>query len=258
MSRHQALQDRLSAIEAQLSLTITQQPLARRPRRHDAADPVSPVLQALLTEVLPGAQVLDWRQDSGGHAGRMAAEGLVYRFRVDGAGVAYRPAWDGVQQRGWELRSDSFLELRAPVARMDFRRGNGAATGQKRKCSAGYGCGSACISLQKECRITPGSAIGKARLRRLQQLAAAGDKAAQATAAQVSASRGAMAAERQKERNTARVEKLLARPEIAEYLRTGKLPQASASTEPGTVRNMKAGEIAFDPGRFQYKLNAKV
>jgi hypothetical protein len=256
MSRHQALQDRLSAIEAQLSLTITQQPLARRPRRHDAADPVSPVLQALLTEVLPGAQVLDWRQDSGGHAGRMAAEGLVYRFRVDGAGVAYRPAWDGVQQRGWELRSDSFLELRAPVARMDFRRGSGAATGQKRKCSAGYGCGSACISLQKECRITPGSAIGKARLRRLQQLAAAGDKAAQATAAQVSASRGAMAAERQKERNTARVEKLLARPEIAEYLRTGKLPQASASTEPGTVRNMKAGEIAFDPGRFQYKLNA--
>jgi hypothetical protein len=256
MSRHQSLQDRLSAIEAQLSLSTTCQAMVRSPRRHDAADPVSPLLQALLAEVLPGAQMLDWRQDGGGHTGRMAAEGLVYRFRVNGFGVAYRPAWDGVQQRGWELRSDSFLELRAPAARMDFRRGTGAAAGQKRKCSAGYGCGSACISLQKECRITPGSAIGKARLRRLQQLANAGDRAAQATAAQVSASRGAVAAERQTQRNTARVEKLLARPDIAEYLRTGKLPQASASTEPGTVRTMKPGEIAFDPGRFQYKLNA--
>lgn len=257
MSRYQALQDRLTAIEAQLAFRSGPGPLSRPTRRHDAADPVSPMLQSLLAEVLPGAQLLDWRQDRGGHAGRMAADGLVYRFRVDGDGVGYRPAWEGVQQRGWELRSDSFLELRAPAARMDFRRGSGAATGQKRKCSAGYGCGSACISLQKECRITPGSAIGKARLRRLQQLANAGDKAAATTASQVSASRGSLAAERLKERNTARVEKLLARPEIAEYLRTGKLPQsASASTEPGTVRTMKPGEIAFDPGRFQYKINA--
>lgn len=270
MSRHQSLQDRLSAIEAQLTLPASRLPLphrsgARLPGalRHDAADQVSPVLQALLAEVLPGAMVLDWRQDAGGHAGRMAADGLVYRFRVDRAGVGYRPAWDGVQQRGWEMRSDSFLELRAPrlrpaAARMDFRQGRGlAAAGQKRQCSAGYSCGAACISLQKECRITPGSAIGKARLRRLQQLAAAGDKAAEATASQVSAARGVAAGERQKERNAKRVEKLLARPEIAEYLRTGKLPQAAgSSTEPGTVRNMKPGEVVFDPGRFQYKLHA--
>jgi hypothetical protein len=269
MSRHQALQERLKLIEAQVSLSSNRQviphpaaqpPGALRPRdfRQDAADPVSPVLQALLAEVLPGALMLDWRQDASGHAGRMVAEGLVYRFRVDGAGVGYRPAWEGVQQRGWELRSDSFLELRAPAARMDFRRsGAGAARGQKRKCSTGYSCGNACISLQKECRITPASAMGKARLRRLQQLAAGGDKAAEATASQVSASRGAAALERQKERNTRRVEKLLARPEIAEFLRTGKLPQAaSASTEPGTVREIKPGEVVFDPGRFQYKLNA--
>lgn len=260
MSRHQALQERLNAIEAQLALPAppsARQSLSRRVRRRDAADPVSPLLQALLAEVLPGAHVLDWRQAGGGHAGRMAADGLVYRFRVDGDGVGYRPAWDGVQQRGWEIRSDSFLELRDPAARMDFRKGNGATAGQKRKCTAGYSCGAACISLQKECRIAPGSAIGKTRLRRLQQLAGAGDKASEATAAQVSAARGVAAGERQKERNAKRVEKLLARPEIAEYLRTGKLPQAaSASTEPGTVRNMKPGEIAFDPGRFQYKLNA--
>jgi hypothetical protein len=262
MNRHHALQERLAAIEAQLALRPTGRPLPSLTRRYDAADAVSPVLQALLAEVLPGAMVLDWRQDTGGHAGRMAADGLVYRFRVDGGGVSYRPAWDGVLQRGWEMRSDSFLELRDPAlylaSRMDFRGGKAEATAkQKRKCTTGYSCGASCISLQKECRITPGSAIGKARLRRLQQLAAAGDKAAAATVSQVKASRGAMASERQKERNVRRVEKLLARPEIAEYLRTGKLPEAaSASTEPGTVRNMKPGEIVFDPTRFQYKINA--
>lgn len=41
----------------------------------------------------------------------------------------------------------------------------------KRKCSTGYGCGATCISLQKECRTRPGSAIGKERLKRLMALA---------------------------------------------------------------------------------------
>lgn len=44
----------------------------------------------------------------------------------------------------------------------------------KRKCSTGYGCGSTCISLRKECRTRPGSAIGKERLKRLLSLAAGG------------------------------------------------------------------------------------
>lgn len=255
MSLHQALQDRLSAIEAQLPVSTA---LPRRPMalRHDAADRVSPVLQQLLAEVLPGALVLDWRQDGAGHAGRMAADGLVYRFRVDAEGVGYRPAWEGVLQRGWELRSDSFLQLRTPGSRMDFRRTR-AGSGQKRKCATGYGCGNACISLQKECRIAPRSAIGKGRLRRLQQLAAAGNQSAGNTASQVMASRGAAAAALQKDRTTQRVQKLLERPEIAEFLRTGKLPAtANSSTEPGTVREMKPGEIGFDPSRFQYKINA--
>jgi hypothetical protein len=224
--------------------------------RHDAGDRVSPVLQQLLAEVLPGALVLDWRQEGAAHAGRMAADGLVYRFRIDAEGVGYRPAWEGVLQRGWELRSDSFLQLRAPGSRMDFRRTR-VGSGQKRKCATGYGCGNACISLQKECRIAPRSAIGKGRLQRLQQLAAAGDQSAGKTASQVQASRGAAAAALQKDRTTQRVQKLLERPEIAEFLRTGKLPAtANSSTEPGTVREMKPGEIGFDPSRFQYKLNA--
>lgn len=42
----------------------------------------------------------------------------------------------------------------------------------RRRCSTGYGCGSACISLRKECRTTPGAAIGKQRLQRLLALAA--------------------------------------------------------------------------------------
>jgi hypothetical protein len=257
MSRHQALQDRLSAIEAQLFVAPARQAPTHRPARlrHDAADGVSPVLQQLLAEVLPGALVLDWRQDGAVHAGRMAADGLVYRFRVDATGVGYRPAWDGIGERGWSLRSDSFLQLRG--VRNDFRRRRGG-TGQKRKCTTGYGCGSACISLQKECRISPSSAIGKGRLRRLQQLAAAGDQSAGSTASQVMASRGAAAAALQKDRTTQRVQKLLERPEIAEFLRTGKLPSggANSSTEPGTVREMKPGEIGFDPSRFQYKINA--
>jgi hypothetical protein len=44
----------------------------------------------------------------------------------------------------------------------------------RKKCSTGYGCGSACISLRKECQITPRSAIGKERMKRLLALAAGG------------------------------------------------------------------------------------
>jgi hypothetical protein len=44
----------------------------------------------------------------------------------------------------------------------------------RKKCSTGYGCGSACISLRKECQITPRSAIGKERMKRLLELAAGG------------------------------------------------------------------------------------
>jgi hypothetical protein len=44
----------------------------------------------------------------------------------------------------------------------------------KRKCITGYGCGSSCISLRKECRTTPRSAIGKERMKRLLKLAAGG------------------------------------------------------------------------------------
>ena len=44
----------------------------------------------------------------------------------------------------------------------------------RRKCSTGYSCGATCISLRKECRTSPGSTIGKDRLKRLLALAAGG------------------------------------------------------------------------------------
>jgi hypothetical protein len=44
----------------------------------------------------------------------------------------------------------------------------------RRRCTTGYGCGSTCISLRKECRTSPRSAIGKERLKRLLALAGGG------------------------------------------------------------------------------------
>jgi hypothetical protein len=64
----------------------------------------------------------------------------------------------------------------------------------KRKCTTGYGCGAACISLRKECRTSPSSTIGKQRLRRLLAIAA-GEKAKQRGIAPVKATEAsAMAA----------------------------------------------------------------
>lgn len=44
----------------------------------------------------------------------------------------------------------------------------------RKKCTTGYGCGAACISIRKECRTSPGSSIGKERLKRLLALAGGG------------------------------------------------------------------------------------
>jgi len=41
----------------------------------------------------------------------------------------------------------------------------------RKKCSVGYGCGNTCITVRKECLVTPRSAIGKQRFKRLLALA---------------------------------------------------------------------------------------
>lgn len=232
--------------------------------RRDSVDPVALLLGQILAEQLPGAQVLDWdRHPKGITAGRVASEGLVYRFRCDSASVGYRPAWEGIDERQWELRSEGFLLARDPSMRMDFR-GKGLKFEQqrsKRQCSKGYGCGSACISLNKECRVNPKTAISKARLRQLQALAQEGDATAAALAQELQMQRDAKAKGLQEGRQTDRLKKMLEDPRVAEMVRTGKVPAAegaaaSGAPKPGEVRNVKPDEIEVDPDRFQYKMAA--
>jgi hypothetical protein len=233
--------------------------------RRDSVDPVAQLLGQILAEQLPGAQVLDWdRHPKGITAGRVASEGLVYRFRCDSASVGYRPAWEGIDERQWELRSEGFLLARDPSMRMDFRGGKGLKFEQqrsKRQCSKGYGCGSSCISLSKECRISPKSAISKARLKQLQALAKEGDSTAAARAQELQMQRDAKAKGLQEGRQTDRLKKMLEDPRVAEMVRTGKVPTAEGGAaagppKPGDVRNVKPGEIEVDPDRFQYKMAA--
>jgi hypothetical protein len=234
--------------------------------RRDSVDPVAQLLGQVLGEQLPGAQVLDWgRHPKGVTAGRVASEGLIYRFRCDAASVGYRPAWEGIDERQWELRSEGFLLARDPSSRMDFR-GSGRLKFEqqksKRKCGKGYGCGSSCISLNKECRVTPSSAISKARLKQLQALAKEGDATATARAQELQMQRDAKAKGLQQGRQTERLQKLLADPRVAEMIRTGKIPTAegagglAAAPKPGDVRNVKPDEVDVDAERFQYKMAA--
>jgi hypothetical protein len=225
--------------------------------RHDAApgDPMTNLLQQVLGEQLEGAQVLDWEvHPRGVTAGRVVAEGLVYRYRCDGEEVRYRPAWPGLNEQMWEQRSAGFLSVRSPD-RMDFkgRQVRFEQKRSKRKCSIGYSCGRSCIEMSKECRVTPASAIGKQRLRQLQALAKEGDVTGQRLVDQVQKARDQQAAAVREERQTDQLRKLLKNPKVAEMVRTGKIPDGGGQ-EAGKVREVSPDEIAVDPERFQYKL----
>jgi hypothetical protein len=233
-------------------------PLFRQ--RRDSIDPVAQLCGSILREQLAGAQVLDWgRHPRGITAGRAVSEGLVYRFRLDAASIGYRPAWEGIDEQQWELRSEGFLAARDPSARLDFKRG-GVKFQQKttkRQCSKGYGCGSACISLNKECRVQPKSAISKVRLRQLQALAQEGDQKAAAQAQELQMQREAKAQGLQKARQTSRLENMLQDPRVAEMVRTGKVPEAAADApKAGKVRDVRPSEIEVDAERFQYKIGS--
>ena len=232
-------------------------------QRRDSVDPVAQLVSKILRDQLPGAEVLDWsRQPRGITAGRAVSEGLVYRFRCDSDTIGYQPAWDGIDERQWEHRSEGFLMARDPSMRLDYRRGGGVKFQQaktKRQCSKGYGCGSACISMNKECRVQPSSAISKVRLKQLQALAQEGDAKAAAQAQELQMQRDAKAQGLQRGRQTAKLQKLLEDPRVAEMVRTGKIPEAGAAGgEPmaGQVRNVKPSDVEVDPERFQYKIGS--
>jgi hypothetical protein len=79
-----------------------------------------------------------------------------------------------------ELERDVFAAVEQELVAVGLRKRPRADSLQeridalKRQCRTGYSCGSTCISLRKECRTSPGSAIGKERLKRLMALAAGG------------------------------------------------------------------------------------
>lgn len=233
-------------------------PLFRQ--RRDSIDPVAQLCGSILREQLLGAQVLDWsRHPRGITAGRAVAEGLVYRFRLDADSIGYKPAWEGINEQQWELRSEGFLNARDPQMRLDFQKVKFQQQTTKRKCVIGYGCGAACISLSKECRVTPSSAISKARLKQLQVLAQEGNATAAARAQELQQQRDTKAQGLQRDRQTARLEKMLQDPRVAEMVRTGKVPEAQGdqgAIKPGKVRDMAPDGIEVDAERFQYKLGA--
>ena len=228
-----------------------------RPRR-DSADPVAQLLAQILGEQLPGAQVLDWgRHPKGVTGGRVASAGLVYRFRCDAQTIGYRPGWDGISEQQWEERSEGFLLARDPAARMDFKRLKFEQQSSKRKCVKGYGCGSSCIAMQKECRVNPSNAISKARLQQLQTLAKEGNAAAGQAASRVQQQRDEKAGQLREGRQVDQLKKLMADPRVAEMIRTGKVPEAQGGPpKPGDVRNVTPDGIEVDAERFQYKIGA--
>jgi hypothetical protein len=79
-----------------------------------------------------------------------------------------------------ELERDVFEAVQAELESVGLRKRPRADSLEARldalrkQCSTGYGCGSACISLRKECRTSPRSSTGKDRMKRLLALAGGG------------------------------------------------------------------------------------
>jgi hypothetical protein len=226
--------------------------------RRDSVDRVSRLLGQVLSEYLPKPQVIEWDASQGTTHGRVVSEGLLYGFRCDADSVSYRPAWSGINERQWESRSEGFLQARYPEMRLDFKFNQKRS---KRKCSKGYGCGNACISMNKECRVQAKNAISKARLKALRALAMEGDATAAQKARDVQMQRDEKAQELKGDRQVGKLKKMLEDPRIAELVRTGRLPAEEGKAEqaapkPGDVRNVTPDGIEVDPDRFQYKIGS--
>ena len=129
----------------------------------------------------------------------------------------------------------------------------------RKQCSTGYGCGSACISLRKECRVSPRSAIGKQRMKRLLELAAGGASAQQGIApvrgkeagelaGAIGARRGEKAAQLRSGRQQVAVEKAKAAEAAAKASSStsGKAPAGSPRSAADTVKGSGDYEFARD------------
>jgi hypothetical protein len=124
----------------------------------------------------------------------------------------------------------------------------------RRKCSTGYSCGSSCISIRKECRTSPGSSIGKQRLKRLLALAA-GEKVPQRGIAPVRAQEAAGLAAGIGQQRSARAGQLRGerQQQAAAKEDDGLIPTAlpftpevAARIRKGIVeRTMRSGAVAY-------------
>jgi hypothetical protein len=106
----------------------------------------------------------------------------------------------------------------------------------RRKCTTGYSCGSTCISLRKECRASPGSSIGKQRMKRLLALAS-GEKVPQRGIAPVRAAEATALAGQIEQRRGERAQQLK-----GQRAESGLIPTALPFTEEMAARIRKGIE----------------
>jgi len=163
----------------------------------------------------------------------------------------------GKRRDGWaQSTGDRFAELEA---RIDAAR---------KRCQTGYGCGSTCISLQKECRSKPGSSISKERLKRIQRLARGevaprglgvpGQTAAAAMAASVQGQRSQRAVELQAKRQArARQPAPVAAITAAEIKRAFPLPTAQQRQQRDQLQNATNLAAAERQAVFDYSATTR-
>jgi hypothetical protein len=128
----------------------------------------------------------------------------------------------------------------------------------RKKCSTGYGCGSSCISLRKECRTSPRSAIGKERMKRLLELASGGassqrgiaqvrQKEAGELAGAIATRRGEKATQMKGTRQQAAAEKAQAAEAAAKASTSSKAPAGTPRGE--ADRAAKEGDPDYEFAR---------
>ena len=126
----------------------------------------------------------------------------------------------------------------------------------RKKCSTGYGCGSSCINLRKECRVSPRSAIGKQRMKRLLELAAGGASAQQGIApvrgkeagelaGAIGARRGEKAAQLRGGRQQVAVEKAQAAEAAAKASSSSKAPAGTPRGEANRAAKERDPDYEF-------------
>ena len=117
----------------------------------------------------------------------------------------------------------------------------------RRKCSTGYGCGSTCISVQKECRSEGGAATSKERIKRLEQLARGELK--QRGIGGLKPDAAGRKAEELKTARTAKAQELLGQRQTA---------RAAAKAQPAAKGPRGAAETMQDSGDYEFARKSSV